>query len=190
MLAVVYCHTHNGTVIGSKRPPRGSGKLKQVTSINAISKPFDGFWIKSAYRIPRGKFPLIDRFISQETDVNTPITEMVVNSLITNIANGQSVPQGRALEIRGIAWDGGYGIARVEVSTDAGQWWHAATLGPDYGRFSFRQWTFAADPRERGAMTVMAKATNRAGATQTFDLIANPAGYHHNVVQRVTLNVA
>ena len=164
--------------------------MKQVTSINAISKPFDGFWIKSAYRIPRGKFPLIDRFISQETDLNTPITEMVVNSLITNIGNGQSVPQGRPLEIRGVAWDGGYGIARVEVSTDGGQWWHAATLGPDYGRFSFRQWSFAVDPRERGAMTVMAKATNRAGATQTFDLIANPAGYHHNVVQRVTLNVA
>ena len=34
------------------------------------------------------------------------------------------------------------------------------------------------------------EATNRAGATQTFDLIANPAGYHHNVVQRVLFEVA
>lgn len=164
--------------------------MKQVTSITAVNKPFDGFWVKSAYRIPRGKFPLVDRFISQESDVNTPITEMVVNSLITNIANGQQVAQGRPFEIKGVAWDGGYGIARVELSTDGGQGWRSATLGTDYGRFSFRQWTFVADPRERGTMTVMARATNRVGATQTFELIANPAGYHHNVVQRVALNVA
>jgi DMSO/TMAO reductase YedYZ molybdopterin-dependent catalytic subunit len=167
----------------------GTYWMKQVVSINAITKPFDGFWVKSAYRIPRGKFPIIDRFISQETDVNTPITEIVVNSLITNVVNGQTVAVGRPFEIKGVAWDGGYGITRVEVSTDGGQWWRAATLGQDYGRFSFRPWSYVANPAERGAMVVLAKATNRNGATQTFELIANPAGYHHNVVQRVTLSV-
>jgi hypothetical protein len=43
-------------------------------------------------------------------------------------------------------------------------------------------------PTERGALTVMARATNRAGATQTMELILNPAGYHHNVVQRIAIN--
>jgi DMSO/TMAO reductase YedYZ molybdopterin-dependent catalytic subunit len=164
--------------------------MKQLTSINAITKPFDGFWVKSAYRIPRGKFPLIDRFVSQETDVNTPITEMVVNSLMTNVMNAQSLSIGRPFDVTGIAWDGGYGIARVEVSVDGGQSWRNATLGQDYGRFSFRPWSFVVTPSERGPLTVMAKATNRSGATQTFELITNPAGYHHNVVQRVTLNAA
>ena len=126
----------------------GTYWMKHVTSINAVTKAFDGFWVKSAYRIPRGKFPIVDRFISQETDVNTPITEIVVNSLITNIVNGQKVGVGQPFEIKGIAWDGGYGIARVEVSTDGGQWWRAATLGQDYGRFSFRQWTFIANPTD------------------------------------------
>ncbi len=167
----------------------GTYWMKHVTSINAISKPFDGFWVKSAYRIPRGKFPLVDRFISQETDANTPITEMVVNSLMTNIANGQQVPAGQAFEVKGVAWDGGYGIARVEVSQDGGQSWRMATLGQDYGRFSFRQWTYVMTPSARGASSVMARASNRAGATQTFELIANPAGYHHNVVQRIALTV-
>src|SRR5580765_1946007 len=105
--------------------------MKQVTSIMAIAKPFDGFWVKSAYRIPRGRFPLIDRFVSQETDANTPITEMVVNSLITNVVTGQQVPSGRAFEVKGIAWDGGYGITRVEVSADGGVTWRTATLGTD-----------------------------------------------------------
>jgi DMSO/TMAO reductase YedYZ molybdopterin-dependent catalytic subunit len=168
----------------------GTYWMKHVTAINAVTKPFDGFWVKSAYRIPRGKFPLIDRFISQETDVNTPITEMVVNSLITNVVSGESVPAGKALDIKGIAWDGGYGIARVEVSVDGGQSWRNATLGQDYGRFSFRPWSYAFTPTERGNLTVMAKATNRNGATQTFEIITNPAGYHHNVVQRVMLAVA
>jgi hypothetical protein len=36
----------------------------------------------------------------------------------------------------------------------------------------------------------MAKASNRAGATQTFELIFNPAGYHNNVVQRIGIEVA
>jgi len=164
--------------------------MKQVSSINAVNKPFDGFWMKSAYRVPRGKFPLVDRFLSQETDVNTPITEMVVNSLMTNLANGAQLRAGQPFELKGIAWDGGYGIARVEVSVDGGQVWRTATLGRDYGRFSFRPWTFPIATKDAGPMTVMAKATNRIGATQTFELIANPAGYHHNLVQRVSVTVA
>ncbi len=168
----------------------GTYWMKHVTSISAVTKPFDGFWVKSAYRIPRGKFPVIDRFVSQDTDVNTPITEMVVNSLITSIASGDSVQAGRPVDVKGIAWDGGYGIARVDVSVDGGATWRTATLGADHGRFSFRPWGFTFTPAERGSATVMARATNRAGATQTFELIANPAGYHHNLVQRVTLTVA
>jgi hypothetical protein len=76
------------------------------------------------------------------------------------------------------------------VSLDGGQVWRTATLGRDYGRFSFRPWTFDIPPQDAGSLTVMAKATNRIGATQTFELIANPAGYHHNLVQRVNLTVA
>jgi DMSO/TMAO reductase YedYZ molybdopterin-dependent catalytic subunit len=164
--------------------------MKHVVSIRALAQPFQGFWMKSAYRIPKGKFPVVDRFLTQETDVNTPITEMVVNSLITSPRDGQRVAAGRRLEVKGIAWDGGYGMRLVEVSTDGGRSWRAAELGKDLGRFSFRQWTYAFAPDKKGALAVLSRATNRAGATQTFELIANPAGYHHNVVQRVELHVA
>ena len=33
--------------------------------------------MKTAYRIPVGTFPLVERFISQETAVNTPIAEIL-----------------------------------------------------------------------------------------------------------------
>jgi DMSO/TMAO reductase YedYZ molybdopterin-dependent catalytic subunit len=168
----------------------GTYWMKHIVSINAISKPFDNFWVKAAYRIPVGKFPLIDHFTSQVTEVNEPITEMVVNSLITNLAAGQQVAVGRPFEVKGMAWDGGRGIATVDVSADGGRSWRAATLGTDYGRFSFRGFSLLVTPTERGALTVMARATNRAGATQTTELIHNPAGYHHNVVQRIVVNAA
>lgn len=45
----------------------------------------------------------------------------------------------------------------------------------------------AVDPSLKGTYTIMAKASNRIGQTQTFELIWNPAGYHHNVVQKITI---
>jgi DMSO/TMAO reductase YedYZ molybdopterin-dependent catalytic subunit len=167
----------------------GTYWMKHVTDIDAVSTPFQGFWMKSAYRIPKGKFPIVDRFISQETDANTPITEMVVASLITSPASGQQVRRGQTLEVVGLAWDAGYGINGVEVSVDGGETWRSAKLGKDHGRFSFRQWNLKMVPETKGTMSVLAKATNRIGATQTFELIHNPAGYHHNVVQRVDIDV-
>jgi DMSO/TMAO reductase YedYZ molybdopterin-dependent catalytic subunit len=166
----------------------GTYWMKHITSISAIGKPFDNFWVKGAYRLPTNRFPLVEHFASQMTDANEPITEMVVNSIITNITPGQEVPVGRAFEIRGQAWDGGRGISSVDVSADGGRSWRSAALGADHGRFSFRSFSQSFTPTERGTLIVMARASNRAGATQTLDLIFNPAGYHHNVVQRININ--
>ncbi len=164
--------------------------LKHVTAIEAIDKPFDGFWVKSAYRIPTGLFPLVQRFTTQEAAANTPITEMVVNSLFTNATSGTRLTVGKPTDIRGIAWDGGYGIRIVEISADDGRSWQPASLGEDAGRFSFRQWHYQFTPPKPGNYTLLAKATNKVGQTQTAELIQNPAGYHHNVIARVTLTAA
>jgi hypothetical protein len=165
----------------------GTYWIKHFSSAQAVTKPFDGFWMKSAYRVPLGKFPVVSRFISQETAVNTPITEMVVNSLITSHEEGAKVKAGAKTTVSGIAWDGGYGIRTVECSVDGGKTWTSATLGPDLGRFAFRTFSFDMMPK-RGPNSVMARASNMIGQTQTTALIANPAGYHHNVIQ--TLNLA
>lgn len=169
----------------------GTYWTKMITEVNVVSKPWDGFWMKVAYRIPLGKFPEIDRFVSQEAPgvPTTPITEMVVNSLITNLKEGQRFRLGQPIEVRGIAWDGGRGIKMVEVSTDGGRSWREATLGKDYGNYSWRQWSYPFKPQAKGKYAVMAKATNRAGSTQTFELIWNPAGYHHNVVTPTHIEV-
>jgi DMSO/TMAO reductase YedYZ molybdopterin-dependent catalytic subunit len=166
----------------------GTYWMKHLTSVRPVTKPFDGFWMKAAYRIPLGRFPVVARFISQETEANTPITEMVVNSLITSHENGAMVKVGR-VQIAGIAWDGGYSVRLVEVSTNNGKTWAPATLGEDLGRYAFRPWSYEFSA-ERGRNIIMARATNAIGQTQTASLIANPAVYHHNVIQTMTLNAA
>jgi DMSO/TMAO reductase YedYZ molybdopterin-dependent catalytic subunit len=168
----------------------GTYWIKHLTSIQLVSKPLGGFWMNPAYRLPKGKFALVDRFLTQETEANTPITEMVVNSLITNLREGDKVKAGQAVAVKGIAWDGGHGIAQVEVSVDGGRSWRPAALGQDLGRFSFRPWTAHFTPAKPGRYAVMAKATNRNGSSQTFEYVFNPAGYHHNVVQRVEIVAA
>jgi len=163
----------------------GTYWMKHVISINALTRPQGGFWMNPAYRIPVGKFPIRDRFITQENATSTPITEMVVNSLITSHRDGDKVKVGKVV-VSGLAWDGGYGIRSVEVSTDGGRTWFAATLGADLGRFAFRPWRFEFTAR-RGRNTLTVNATNKIGQTQTAELIFNPAGYHNNVMQRITL---
>jgi len=163
--------------------------MKHLTAVNVISKPFDGFWMKTAYRIPKDRFPG-GQFGSQETGTTMPITEMVVNSLITNLVDGQTLPAAKPLEIKGVAWDGGNGIAQVEVSTDGGNSWHPAKLKQDYGRFSWRQWHQVFEPKRPGTYRIMARATSHSGASQPMESIPNPSGYHHNAVQKITIQLA
>src|SRR5262249_41985716 len=124
-----------------------------------------------------------------ETDASTPITEIVVNSLITAPSPGEQLAADEPTEIRGIAWDGGYGVASVEVSIDGGTSWWPAGLGEDLGRFSFRPWSMPFTPRG-GPYTTRARATNRQGQIQVKELLFNPAGYHNNVPQRIDVTAA
>jgi DMSO/TMAO reductase YedYZ molybdopterin-dependent catalytic subunit len=167
----------------------GTYWMKHLTSINAVTKPFTGFWMSQAYRIPLRAFPLVERFTSQDSAVSTPITEMVVNSLITSPADGASVKAGAPVTVDGIAWDGGYGIRTVEISTDGGKAWLPATLGEDIGRFAFRTFSARFSPKSKGKHIVLARATNKIGQSQTSELIPNPGGYHHNLMHSITLAV-
>jgi DMSO/TMAO reductase YedYZ molybdopterin-dependent catalytic subunit len=163
--------------------------VKHLRSISIVAKPFDGFWMKTAYRVPKGVFPTTQGFTSQDSDVNTPVTDIMVNSLVTNIESGQQFPLGHPIDIHGVAWDGGFGIQTVEVSIDGGQRWRNTGLGQDAGRFSWRPWHYPFRPEQKGAFNLMFRATNRAGAAQTSKLTPNPAGYHHNLIQALDIVV-
>ena len=163
--------------------------MKHLDTIEARTKPFAGFWMKNAYRIPAGKFPIVQHFLSQMTATNEPITEMVVNSMIVAPEKDHTMRATETAEIRGLAWDGGYGIRRVEISVDGGEAWREAELGKDIGRFAFRSFQFPFTPPRVGKYQVLARASNAVGQTQADKLIFNPAGYHNNVIRPLTINV-
>ncbi|MGE0467068.1 MAG: molybdopterin-dependent oxidoreductase [Steroidobacteraceae bacterium] len=163
--------------------------VKALTELRVLDRPFDGFWMKTAYRVPRNLFGP-SHFESQDTDQQSPITAIRVNSLFVDPAPGATLAAGRHHEVMGIAWDGGAGIRRVEWSPDGGASWREATLGRNLGRYAWRQWRFRFRPARAGLYTLLARAHSRDGSTQTDTLIANPAGYHHNVVQSAAYHAA
>jgi len=163
--------------------------IKALTDLTVVDKPFDGFWMKTAYRVPKGMFGA-SGFESQDTEQNSPITAIKINSLIVSPAPGTALAAGRRAEFHGIAWDGGSGIARVEVSADGGNSWKEARLGRDLGRYSWRQWRWDFTPKAAGPLSILARAFARDGSTQSEKLAHNPAGYHHNLVQKADYDVA
>ncbi len=163
--------------------------VKALSDLQVTDKPFDGFWMKTAYRVPSGMFG-ISGFESQDTEQNSPITSIKVNSLVVDPEPDTLLALGRRVKFSGIAWDSGTGIRRVEVSPDGGASWHAARLGRDLGRYAWRRWSHDFRLMNAGRQSFMVRAVARDGATQAAKLAHNPAGYHHNVVQRVDYRVA
>jgi DMSO/TMAO reductase YedYZ molybdopterin-dependent catalytic subunit len=167
----------------------GTYWMKHLTDIRIEPKAFEGFWMKAAYRLPTGAFPGA-RFVSQETPETTPITEMLVNSLIVSPRPGARLSRGERVELSGKAWDGGSGIASVEVSMDGRRSWRDAQLGKDLGRFAWRGFHLPIDTSRPGTLEIAVRARSRSGATQPDRLTFNAAGYHDNIVQTLRLEVA
>ncbi len=166
----------------------GTYWMKHLVEIRVEPRAFDGFWMKSAYRVPTGAFPGV-RFASQENPDTTPVTELMVNSLITAPVAGARLKHGARAELAGKAWDGGAGIEAVEVSEDGAQSWRAATLQRDLGRFAWREFRFALDTTRTGPRQLSVRARSRDGARQPERLTPNPSGYHDNIVQSVSVEI-
>ena len=65
-----------------------------------------------------------------------------------------------------------------------------ARLGKDLGNYSFRTFQHKFRVPAEGNPVVMVRAFNNRGDTQVDRLVFNPAGYHHNVIAHIKLEVA
>jgi DMSO/TMAO reductase YedYZ molybdopterin-dependent catalytic subunit len=92
------------------------------------------------------------------------------------------VPFASTVEIGGIAFAGGRGIQKVEISTDKGVSWSDAQLAPPLSKDTWVLWTYAWHPTSRGHYTLFARATDGSGQVQTSQAqgtVPNGAtGYH------------
>ena len=162
--------------------------VKHLSEITIVDKTFEGFWMKTAYRIPDTPNACIEPGTTPKSTV--PINRLNVRSFITSHAESATVDAGRPVALRGIAFDGGEGIKEVQFSGDGGRSWMGAKLGEDLGKFSFREWKLDFTPAAKGAAEWKVRAINRVGQSQPMDPLWNPAGYMRNVVETVKINVA
>ena len=165
----------------------GTYWVKHLSDIQVIDQVYEGFWMKPAYRVPDNACACVEPGTAPAA--TRPIGRFDVRSFITSLNDGARVPAGKALAVRGIAFDGGQGIREVAWSADGGQSWREATLGEDLGRFSFREFTFGFTP-QAGAHDLRVRAFNRSGESQPMEALWQPAGYMRNVVESVKVQAS
>jgi len=159
--------------------------VKNLSDIEVIDSVFEKFWMKPGYRIPDTPCGCVEPGTVPARTV--PINRMPVRSFIAVPGPGTRVKVGQATRVKGIAFDGGYGINEVQFSTDDGATWRRVQLGRDLGRYSFREWSAAWTPPAAGDHRLMVRAFNTIGESQGATPLWNPAGYLRNVIERVTV---
>ncbi|MDE2614796.1 MAG: molybdopterin-dependent oxidoreductase [Burkholderiales bacterium] len=160
----------------------GTYWVKHLSEIEVVEQPFEGFWMKPAYRVPDNDCACVEP--GTTPSATRPIGRFNVRSFITSVADGGRLRAGQQTVVRGIAFDGGQGVREVAYSTDGGQSWRGAMLGADLGRYSFREFTFGFTP-EKGSHDLRVRAWNRSGQSQPMEALWQPAGYMRNVVESV-----
>jgi DMSO/TMAO reductase YedYZ molybdopterin-dependent catalytic subunit len=147
----------------------GMASVKWLSAIDVTDRPFAGFF-------------QVDRYVVE----NEPLSQMRVRALITEPADGATVPRGDLL-IRGLAWSGRASVTRVDVAI--GDKWTEARLPDDPIRHAWRRWELTTRVDDVGAVVLRARATDASGDTQPERPVWNRLGYRNNVVQAVRVDV-
>ncbi|MBT3808578.1 MAG: molybdopterin-dependent oxidoreductase [Rhodospirillaceae bacterium] len=100
------------------------------------------------------------------TEDTRPVWEIFPESLIVAPAP-DAVVAAEEIEIWGWAWSA-TGVERVDVSTDGGDSWHQAEVGPRQQR-SWQRFSYQWSPSAAGGCTLMSRATNADGANQPLE---------------------
>src|SRR5579883_3421730 len=165
----------------------GTYWVKHLNEITVIDGVFDGFWMKTAYRIPDNACGCVEPGTAPKATI--PINRFKVRSFITNVTDDAKLKARKTTKLKGIAFDGGRGIKEVALSVDNGLTWTPTRLGKDVDKYSFREWTLPVELAP-GIYDVRVRATNNAGETQPMEPRWNPAGYLRNVVETVRITAA
>ena len=157
--------------------------VKHLAEITVLDHELDSFWMQKAYRIPASPCECVEPGATPARTV--PINRMKVRSFIISPQDGARLAVGHPVVLKGIAFDGGYGIASVEISADEGNSWRRARLGRDLGPYSFREWSAPWTPAKRGNFSLLVRAVNRVGESQPLEATWNPSGYGRNVIEKI-----
>ena len=156
-----------------------------LSDIQVHTKPFEGFWMNKAYLVAKDQ-PNGNEHPDSLATVMEPISRMNVRSIFVSPEPNQVITVGKSTEVQGLAFDGGYGIIKVELSADSGKTWQKANLDPELGKYSWRRWHYNFSPSQKGDYALHVKATNAKGETQPLKQW-NRSGYMRNEIEILPL---
>lgn len=169
----------------------GTYWVKHLSDIEVLDAPFtghDAFFMTAAYRVPDNDCTCVSP--GNSPAATRPISRLKVRSFITSLPNNSILKLGHATLLKGIAFDGGTGIRKVELSDDGGRRWRETRLSESLGKYSFRQWSLPMTPRDRGPLELRVRATSNQGEMQPEQAGWNPGGYARNVIESLKVVVA
>lgn len=149
----------------------GVNNIKYVKRLAFTAKETEAKIMSHGYRIspPGGK-----------GDPSQPsVQEMTVKSWINSPGPDAAGVKAGLVQVQGVAFGGLNGVKRVEVSLDGGKTWSDARfVGPDLGRYAWRQFVLAAR-LPAGSHTLASRATDSAGNVQPEQRQENAGGYNN-----------
>jgi DMSO/TMAO reductase YedYZ molybdopterin-dependent catalytic subunit len=161
----------------------GMAHVKWLTRITAMGEPFTGFQNAVAYRRK-----------ADPDDVGEPVTRIQPRALMAPPGYPDFMSRTRFLrpgthELVGRAWSGQAPVTTVEVSTDGGTTWQAASLSPPAGPWAWCRWSAQWTVTEPGEYELLVRAADATGAVQPVDQPWNTQGMANNMAQRVQVVV-
>jgi sulfane dehydrogenase subunit SoxC len=161
----------------------GMTNVKWLTRITMLDRPFQGFQNAVAYRM-----------YGADGEPGEPLTLMLPRSLMVPPGVPDFQTRERYLDpgstaLSGRAWSGFGEIESVEVSTDGGDSFAAATLEEPLGPAAWRGWRFEWDA-QTGEHVLCSRATDAAGNAQPLEPAWNLKGYANNAVERISVTVS
>lgn len=159
----------------------GMTSVKWLTSIEAVTEPFEGYQQAVAYQ-----------YQTDEDDPGEPVSRIRVRALmappgVPDFYTRRRLVEAGTVPLLGRAWSGHGPVTKVEVRVDDGPW-QEARLGDPVGDHAWRSWhhEWEAEP---GDHELGCRATDATGAVQPTDTFWNYQGMGNNAVQRVPVTV-
>jgi len=160
----------------------GMTSVKWLHRITVVDEPFTGYQMVTGYRMR-----------SDGDDAGTPVTRIAPRSLLVPPGIPDFMTRRRFLDagthrLEGRAWSGWGPVDRVEVSTDGGATWNAATVGDPPGPAAWAPFSFDWDAAA-GEHVLCARAHDATGRSQPDAPPWNVGGYANNALQRIPVTV-
>jgi len=157
----------------------GMASVKWLHRMTVIDEPFQGPFQTIDYVYDRNSAGL---------SPSEPVTSIRLHAIIAQPLDQGVVACGKHW-ITGVAMSGDHPVAFVEVSTDEGGTWQAASWIDAYEPYAWRRWCYPWEAAGRGTYFIMARATDVTGNTQPLAPDWNKKGYGYNAIQKIQIHV-